>query len=203
MTPRPAICVTKRDRKPESQQDCRRWSPPDGCCYMTASSPPTACRTFSLVHPGSCWSTPTTPESTPHLRYHLRRTRASAHSLLAWALALVVLRARPLAGPQCRHTVTQIQPTAPSQDTAAWARQELATQLGHRRALDSWSVIVYTYYAVLNRAPDRRFTAGHRLGHGDTGTTLRATLDTGLPAGLHRAAIAFLATEVVDTCPPA
>jgi len=64
-------------------------------------------------------------------------------------------------------------------------------------------VIVYAYYAVLNRAPDRRFTAGRLLGHGDTGTTLRATLATGLPAGLHRAAIAFLATEVDATCPPA
>jgi len=56
---------------------------------------------------------------------------------------------------------------------------------------------------VLNRPPDRQFTAGNRLGYGDTGTVLRATLDTGLPAGLHRAAIAFLATEVDDTCPPA
>jgi len=64
-------------------------------------------------------------------------------------------------------------------------------------------VIVYAYYAVGNRPPDRSFTTGNRLGYGDTGTVLRATLDTGLPAGLNRAAIAFLATEVDDTCPPA
>jgi len=63
-------------------------------------------------------------------------------------------------------------------------------------------VIVYAYYAVGNRAPDRSFTAGNRLGHGDTGTVLRATLDTGLPAGLHRAAIAFLATESTTPARP-
>ncbi len=113
-----------------------------------------------------------------------------------------MVRARPLPHLSAATPVTQIQPTAPAQDTAAWARQELATRLGHRPALDSWSVIVYVYYAVLNRPPDRRITAGHRLGHSDPGATLRATLDTGLSAGLHRAAIAFLATEVDDTCPP-
>ncbi len=139
------------------------------------------------------------------LRYQLRRARVLAHSLLAWALALplVVLRVHPLPHLSAATPITQIQPSAPSQDTAAWARHELATRLGHRPALDAWSVIVYAYYALGNRAPDRSFFTGNRLGYGDTGTVLRATLDTGLPAGLHRAAIAFLATEVDDTCPPA
>jgi len=155
--------------------------------------------------PGVVLVYPYTAGAHARLRYQLRRARVLAHSLLAWVLALplVVLRVRPLPHLSAATPVTQIQPSAPSQDTAAWARHELATRLGHRPALDAWSVIVYAYYAVLNRPPDRQFTAGNRLGYGDTGTVLRATLDTGLPAGLHRAAIAFLATEVDDTCPPA
>jgi len=155
--------------------------------------------------PGVVLVYPYTAGAHARLRYQLRRARVLAHSLLAWVLALplVILRVRPLPHLSAATPITQIQPSAPSQDTAAWARHELATRLGHRPALDAWSVIVYAYYAVLNRPPDRQFTAGNRLGHGDTGTVLRATLDTGLPAGLHRAAIAFLATEVDDTCPPA
>jgi len=155
--------------------------------------------------PGVVLVYPYTAGRNARLRYQLRRARVLAHSLLAWALALplVVLRVRPLPHLSATTPITQIQPSAPSQDTAAWARHELATRLGHRPALDAWSVIVYAYYAVGNRPPDRQFTAGNRLGYGDTGTVLRTTLDTGLPAGLNRAAIAFLATEVDDTCPPA
>jgi hypothetical protein len=140
----------------------------------------------------------------PRIRYQLRRARVLAHSLLAWGLALplVVLRVRPLPHLSATTTLAQIQPNQPSQDTAVWARSELAERLIHRPALDSWSVVVYAYYSVLNRPPDRRVTP-NRLGFGDTGTTLRTTLDTGLPAGLNRAAVAFLATEVDDTCPPA
>jgi len=75
------------------------------------------------------------------LRYQLRRARVLAHSLLAWALALplVVLRVHPLPHLSAATPITQIQPSAPSQDTAAWARHELATRLGHRPALDAWS----------------------------------------------------------------
>jgi hypothetical protein len=139
------------------------------------------------------------------IRYQLRRARVLAHSLLAWGLALplVVLRVRPLPHLSAATTVAQIQPTGPSQDTAAWARSELAARLVHRPALDSWSVVVYAYYSVLNRPPDRRVTPGNRLGFGDTGTSLRTSLETGLPAGLNRAAVAFFATEVDDACPPA
>ena len=154
--------------------------------------------------PGVVLIYPYTAGAHARLRYQLRRARVLAHSLLAWVLALplVILRVHPLPHLSAATPVTQIQPSAPSQDTAAWARHELATRLGHRPALDAWSVIVYAYYAVGNRAPDRSFTAGNRLGHGDTGTVLRATLDTGLPAGLHRAAIAFLATESTTPARP-
>ena len=133
--------------------------------------------------PGVVLIYPYTAGAHARLRYQLRRARVLAHSLLAWVLALplVILRVHPLPHLSAATPITQIQPSAPSQDTAAWARHELATRLGHRPALDAWSVIVYAYYAVLNRPPDRQFTAGNRLGYGDTGTVLRATLDTGLP----------------------
>ena len=155
--------------------------------------------------PGVVLVYPHTAGTHAKLRYQLRRAQVLTHSVLVWLLALplVLLRVRSLPHLSATTPVTQIHPSAPGQDTAAWARQELATRLGHRPSLDAWSVIVYAYYAVLNRPPDRIFTASNRLGYGDTGTTLRTLLDTGLPAGLNRAATAFLATEVDDTCPPA
>jgi len=69
--------------------------------------------------------------------------------------------------------------------------------------LDAWTVLVYAQYAVLRRPPDRRVTTLHRIGVYDAGTVQRTVLETGLPAGLNRSAIAHLAAEVDDTCPPA
>jgi len=64
---------------------------------------------------------PYTAGQNARLRYQLRRARVLAHSLLAWALALplVVLQVRPLPHLSAATPITQIQPSAPSQDTAA------------------------------------------------------------------------------------
>jgi len=133
--------------------------------------------------PGVVLIYPYTAGAHARLRYQLRRARVLTHSLLAWALALplVVLRVRPLPHLSATTPITQIQPSAPSQDTAAWARHELATRLGHRPALDAWSVIIYAYYAVLDRPPDLSFTAGNCLGYGDTGTGTGPPSTPGFP----------------------
>jgi len=135
----------------------------------------------------------------------LRRARALIHSMLAWVLAvpLVLVRVRPLPHLSAATPNLQVSPREAEQVTACWARDELTARLRGRPTLDSWTVVVYAYYAVDHRPGDRAFTRSQRVGFGDLGVGLRTVLHAGLPAGLNRTAIAFLATEVDETCPPA
>lgn len=138
-------------------------------------------------------------------RYRARRGRALAYSLLVWVLAvpLSMLRVRPLPHLTATTTAVNVSPHEVEQTAACWARDELAARLHQRPTLDGWTTLTYAYYAVDHRPADRHFTRTQRVGYGDTGPLLRTVLTTGIPGDLNRTAIAFLATEVDDTCPPA
>jgi len=138
-------------------------------------------------------------------RYQRRHARAVARNTAAAVavLPLALLRMRP--APTLSVTLRQatVQPPPEAQGTVAWGCGELRAQLSRRPGLDAWTVLVYAQYAVVHRPADRRVTTLHRIGVYDAGTAQRTVLETGLPAGLNRAAIAHLAAEVDDTCPPA
>jgi len=138
-------------------------------------------------------------------RYQRRHARAVVSNTAAAAgvLPLALLRMRP--APTMAVTLRQatVQPPPEAQGTVAWGCGELRAQLSRRPGLDSWTVLVYAQYAVVHRPLDRRVTTLHRIGVYDAGAPQRTVLETGLPAGLNRAAIAHLAAEVDDTCPPA
>ncbi len=138
-------------------------------------------------------------------RYQRRHARAVVRNTAAAVavLPLALLRMRP--GPTLAVSLRQItvQPSSEAQGTVAWGCGELRAQLSRRPGLDSWTVLVYAQFAVVHRPADRRVTTLHRIGVYDAGTVQRTVLETGLPAGLNRAAIAHLAAEVDDTCPPA
>ncbi len=138
-------------------------------------------------------------------RYQARRARALAHSMIAWVLAvpLAMLRIRPLPHLNTATTAVNVSPHEEEQTTLCWARSELANRLHQRPTLDGWTTLVYAYYAVDHRPADRQFTRTQRVGYGDTGPVLRTMITSGLPGGLNRTAIAYLTTEVDDTCPPA
>jgi len=103
MTPRPAICVTKRDRKLGPQQDCRRWNPPAGCCCMIAWSSPTGCRTSSLTRGRA--GLPLIRRGPPHPALPpAPHPSFGAHPAGLHAGAAAGGAGPPLAAPQCRHT---------------------------------------------------------------------------------------------------
>jgi len=138
-------------------------------------------------------------------RYQRRHARAVVRNTAAAVAVLPLALARMRPAPTMSVTLRQVtvQPSAEAQGTVAWGCGELRAQLSRRPGLDSWTVLVYAQYAVVRRPPDRRVTTLHRIGVYDAGTAQRTVLETGLPAGLNRAAIAHLAAEVDDTCPPA
>ena len=138
-------------------------------------------------------------------RYQRRHARAVARNVVAAVAVLPLALLRMRAAPTMSVTLRQatVQPPAEAQGTVAWGCGELRAQLSRRPGLDAWTVLVYAQYAVVHRPADRRVTTLHRIGVYDAGAPQRTVLETGLPAGLNRAAIAHLAAEVDDTCPPA
>ncbi len=99
--------------------------------------------------------------------------------------------------------VTLVSPGADAIRTAVWARSELATRLGHHPDLDGWTVTVSSFYILLNRPPDRLPETGAGVGVVDIGQRMRTHMETALPAGLTRDAVAFLGVVVDEACAPA
>ncbi len=88
-------------------------------------------------------------------------------------------------------------------DTAMWASAELAALLRYRPDLDGWTVTASPLFVVLRRPADQTLDHRSDVDSTDLGTRTRVHLQCGLPAGLSRTAVQFLASVVDDVCRPA
>lgn len=88
-------------------------------------------------------------------------------------------------------------------DTATWASTELAALLRYRPDLDGWTVTASPLFVVLRRPADRPLDHRSGVAFTDLGTRTRVYLQCGLPAGLSRPSVQFLASVVDDVCRPA
>jgi len=136
-------------------------------------------------------------------RYQGRRTAALLHSAVALVLAvpLVALHRRGLPRLSGATPIRLVTPGEDAIGTAVWARNELATRLGHRPELDGWTATVSSVYVLLNRPADHAPEPGTGVGFADLGEPMRTHMETALPAGLTHDAAAFLAAVVDDACP--
>ena len=82
-------------------------------------------------------------------------------------------------------------------------RDTLLHVLTSQPELDGWFLVVYAMVPVLDRPTDQVVSAPTLVEHPPVGPVLRRVLETELPAGLTRTAVAYLASIVDHSCPPA
>ena len=87
--------------------------------------------------------------------------------------------------------------------TALRTRDNLVTVLAGQPDLDGWYHLARAVVPILDQPTDRVVAETAAVVHLPAGKVLRQALETELPAGISRTAVAYLASIVDHACPPA
>jgi len=96
-----------------------------------------------------------------------------------------------------------VEPAELGDPVALRTRDNLLGVLTHEPDLAGWYVVVHAVTPVLDLPADRALFSATPVVHRVVGPALRRTLESELPGGLNRTAVAYLASIVDHACPPA
>jgi len=96
-----------------------------------------------------------------------------------------------------------VEPAELGDPVALRTRDNLLGVLTREAALVGWFFVVHAVTPVLDLPADRALFSATPVVHRVGGPALRRTLESELPGGLNRTAVAYLASVIDHACPPA
>jgi hypothetical protein len=118
-------------------------------------------------------------------------------------LASTLARLRRVARLGRRPAPRPVLPDELGDPTALRTRDNLVTVTAGEPDLDGWYHLARAVVPILDRPADAGLPEPTPVVHLPAGTVLRRALETELPAGISRTAVAYLASIVDHACPPA